>query len=321
METKLIAAEIATAAGVATIISHSMFPERIVDIIEYNISLRQSRTTPSSLVGTPERSRSPSSYKEGEHSVESKREKKEEVAQLMTPPPTATLSTSIPSSTSSISSTPIRPPHTMFTPSELPLRDLKSWTSHTLAPAGSVIIDAGAHHVLARRDSGGRLLPAGVAGILGTFASGQAVRILITKNRINSTVKIGVESEGKEPAPGMPIQRGSEASALDLAAQSATVIGVIASDVGAADSTPVRHMSGGRQLVEVGRGLANYNSDQIERIRGLKRSILRLNVSIDIVLSNLPHISANIEHVLGYADSEYVVENITIRIAPGAVVL
>ena len=71
-----------------------------------------------------------------------------------------------------------RPRHTLFRPSLTPLHDLKSWTKHALFPSGSVIIDAGAHRVLSRRDSGRRLLPAGVVGVVGAFASDQAVRIV-----------------------------------------------------------------------------------------------------------------------------------------------
>ena len=40
METKLIAAEIATAAGVSTVICSSKYPENIFGIIEYNDALR-----------------------------------------------------------------------------------------------------------------------------------------------------------------------------------------------------------------------------------------------------------------------------------------
>jgi len=47
-------------------------------------------------------------------------------------------------------------------------------------------------------------------------------------------------------------------------------------------------------FVEVGRGLANYNSAEIMKVRGAK--------------------SSQIRQLLGYADSEHVVENITIRI-------
>jgi len=58
------------------------------------------------------------------------------------------------------------------------------------------------------------------------------------------------------------------------------------------DSNPVDSW----QLVEVGRGLANYNSEQMNKVK-------RMN-------------SSSLSKVLGYADSDYVVENITIRIPP-----
>jgi len=50
------------------------------------------------------------------------------------------------------------------------------------------------------------------------------------------------------------------------------------------------------EIIEVGRGLANYNWAEIRKVKGLK--------------------SSYITQLLGYADSEYVVENITIRIPP-----
>ena len=128
METKLIAAEIATETGVTTIISNSKKPRVISEIIEYYNSLKSVPATPDESGGSS--------------------------------------SPALP-----------RPPHTVFEPSSNPLRDLKSWTSHTLFPSGTIIIDAGAHHVLSRRESGGRLLPAGVVDVIGAFASGQAVRI------------------------------------------------------------------------------------------------------------------------------------------------
>jgi glutamate 5-kinase len=64
-------------------------------------------------------------------------------------------------------------------------------------------------------------------------------------------------------------------------------------------------------VVEVGRGLANYNSAQISRVKGLNRwaqliSTVKPN-------SNHKRYSSYIPQLLGYADSEYVVENITIR--------
>jgi hypothetical protein len=79
METKLIAAEIATAAGVSTITTPSRHPASLFAILEY-----QGATSGSGSSGT----------------------------------------------------NPItRPLHTLFKPSATPLRDLKAWTRHTLAPA------------------------------------------------------------------------------------------------------------------------------------------------------------------------------------------
>ena len=122
METKLIAAEIATAAGVATIISNSAHPERIFEIIQYNTTLR-SRS--SSAPSTPH----------------------ETLSGRVSPAPET--AGSVESTASSLSENPNpRPLHTMFTPSQIPLRDLKTWTSHTLAPSGNVIVDSGAHLVL-----------------------------------------------------------------------------------------------------------------------------------------------------------------------------
>ncbi|KNZ79960.1 putative glutamate 5-kinase [Termitomyces sp. J132] len=201
METKIIAAEIATAAGVSTVILSSRKPENISNIIHYYD--RGSPKTPQDDLSS--------------HSKPSSRPDSANPSRSSSPTPL------------------IRPPHTVFTASPFPMRDLKSWTTHTLFPSGSVIIDAGAHHVLSRRESGGRLLAAGVTGIIGAFASGQAVRIVIRLLTMDD-------------------------------------------------------------VVEVGRGLANYNSAQILRVKGLN--------------------SSHLPQVLGYADSEYVVENISIRVPP-----
>ncbi|KIY48221.1 glutamate 5-kinase [Fistulina hepatica ATCC 64428] len=195
METKLIAADIATAAGTTTIITSSRDPTEVLRIIEcYNNGNFASS--------------------EGASSTDK-------------------------ADGASANSDALQPPlHTMFVPSPTPMNDLKAWTAHTLSPAGSVVVDAGAHRVLGRRSSGGRLLAAGVLGVIGTFASGQAVRIVVP-------------------------QEGATSYTYE-------------------------------NTVEVGRGLANYNWEQVSRVKGLNSSLL--------------------PDVLGYADSEYVVEHITIRV-------
>ncbi|KAE9395977.1 glutamate 5-kinase [Gymnopus androsaceus JB14] len=219
METKIIAAEIATGAGVTTIITSSKRPENMFAIIEYHNSLQKAPTTPTIAA-----------------------------AELLL------------EDSSSVPSTLTRPPHT-------------AWTSHTLFPAGAVVIDAGAHRVLSKRESGGRLLAAGVVGVMGAFASGQAVRVVIRRVEpdVMDTPNTASTQSSRAPSP-------SRRQLTKL-----TTTGSLSP-------------SADEDVIEVGRGLAMYNYAQILRVRGLN--------------------SSHLAQVLGYADSEYVVENITIRVPP-----
>lgn len=290
METKLIAAEIATAAGVATVICNSKHPERIFEIIEYN---NLTRPKVSSAPSTP---REPLSGRTSPVPGSSSKDEDEEDStgsQERTPAPQ---NRSLP---------PLRPPHTLFIPSPMPLRDLKSWTSHTLAPSGSVIIDHGAHLVLSRRDSGGRLLPAGVLGVRGSFAAGQAVRIVVRRRKAgalpveetdNTTKLAHATMAAYQYADGSPIMTQPSTPTLVPAASMTSSISTLehfphsvsslttASTINLqpqAPGTPEEDLYAhhdnekeedeGWELVEVGRGLTNYNSAQIRRVRGMKR--------------------------------------------------
>ena len=272
METKLIAAEIATAAGVTTVITSSKDPKSIFRILEYNNALRSGTSTPSRPI---------SGRSSPTHS--------DEADGISTP------------------ALPIeRPPHTLFKPSPTPLRDLKSWTSHTLHPSGTVIIDSGAHQVLSKRESGGRLLAAGVVGVRGAFASGQAVRIVVRRFQapleLDAAGKAQAERDaasaresylrGAETQPGTPVMTANES----LTSSVSTIDGMLGTSLvtlgeNEEEATPSAHakalpeedyvlMTGGRdesddwELEEVGRGLANYNSAQIARVKGLKRFVL-----------------------------------------------
>jgi glutamate 5-kinase len=248
METKLIAADIATAAGVTTIITSSRKPENIFGIIEYH-QLNSPKTF--SVPSTP---RQPSSD----------------------PAPISSLH---PTSEASRSSSPFvpRPPHTVFTASPTPLRDLKSWTSHTLFPSGSVIIDAGAHLVLSHRESGGRLLAAGVLGVIGAFASGQAVRICIRRGDhvTSSSHEAAREKYAKGlglTRPATPVMDSPDASPQMLQGNEDNVdrSTALGSDVMEADRNQEYTEA---DVIEVGRGLANYNSAQIARTKGLNRCV------------------------------------------------
>ncbi|TFY77110.1 hypothetical protein EWM64_g6898 [Hericium alpestre] len=208
-----------------------------------------------------------------------------------------------------------RPPHTLFTPSETPLRDVKAWTSHTLNPAGSVIIDAGAHKILAKRESGGRLLAAGVLGVRGHFASGQAVKIMVRRRPDGGVEDTDREAEHysigttttQPGTPNLMATASMSSSISSLGTLSCTASGTNLTSLGESgplgplpeDDTVVMEgedESEKWELEEVGRGLANYNWAQIAKVKGLN--------------------SSYIPQLLGYADTEYVVENITIRVPP-----
>ena len=233
METKLIAAEIATGAGVTTVITSSKHPSTIMDIIDYYTQLRF-QSVPSSGTASPV-------------------------------PKLQTIDMEHVNATLSLR----RPPHTVFKPSATPMRDLKAWTSHTLYPAGGVIIDSGAYAVLSRRESGGRLLPAGVLGVRGSFASGQAVRIL---------VRVLPEEVPGEQTPVLPDSRDFEnvVTSLSRSSSSASIVDDLASDAQTVTdddfhTTEKAEESDAWEVKEVGRGLANYNSVQISRVKGLNR--------------------------------------------------
>jgi len=263
METKLIAAEIATSAGVATVITSSKRPENIFHIIEY--ILASENNTP--LVQSPARSNG-----------------------SVTPPDPNPNNPPVP--------TILRPPHTLFLPSASPLSDMKAWTSHTLTPAGSVIVDSGAYRVLSRRDSGGRLLAAGVLAVQGSFASGQAVRILVRKHPVgfqnldiaasllDSRSPLVSPSTTRPSTPKLlPETPSSSISSIDQLSREASIVSITersqrvvlpptvqeleesspSNDTDATDSD--------WEHTEVGRGLANYNSVEIRKVRGCKRSV------------------------------------------------
>ncbi|KAL9122606.1 MAG: hypothetical protein Q9187_000838 [Circinaria calcarea] len=144
MSTKIVAARLATSAGVTTIITRSSKPGQIVNILNYVQALKQTS------------SNSPSG------------------------PPTPSTDDSLSYSISSLSLNSItKPPlHTRFLPDPNPIRDRSFWLLHGLAPHGTIYIDEGAHRALL--DKAG-LLPAGVVDVLGNFAQQEAVRLVVVK--------------------------------------------------------------------------------------------------------------------------------------------
>ncbi|WRT63919.1 glutamate 5-kinase [Kwoniella shivajii] len=313
MSTKLIAAELATAAGTTTVIMHSAKVNDIFSVI-------QNGAGPSRDISeTPH-------LEEG-------------------------------------------PLCTRFLRREEALKDRKWWIAHGLHAAGTIIIDEGAYRAIQRKESGGRLLPAGVIKVQGPFASHQAVKLIVRKRRRsihnnhnnmdkpeqqpNSTIS---RNSIDESIPSSPTPASASASTSRSTSTSnqmiSPIIKQLSSGSGLSNSTSIAGIGIGPQPdtpqlqpilslsssvasldplsksippspairginehsqlnttstlnnnkeddkvdsdweeIEIGKGLAQYNSVEIDRIKGMK--------------------SSNIETILGYSESEHVVDSIT----------
>lgn len=150
MSTKIVAARLATSAGVTTVITRSSNPGNIVNIVNYV----QARKAAAAAGGVH-----PETPSNAATSAE------------MTP-----LSSSM--SSLHVDALPIPPLHTRFLPDPLPIRDRSFWLLHGLAPHGTLYIDQGAHRALASKAG---LLPAGIVDVEGHFAQQEAVRLVVVK--------------------------------------------------------------------------------------------------------------------------------------------
>ncbi|KAH8588960.1 Aspartate/glutamate/uridylate kinase [Bisporella sp. PMI_857] len=157
MSTKIVAARLATSAGVTTIITRSSNPGNIANIIRY---LQSSPSSPGKTVESADGILDePLTRSIGELKIEEK---------------------------------PAAPLHTRFIPSESRIRDRYFWLLHGLAPHGAIYIDAGAHQALANKAG---LLPVGVVDVEGTFAQQEAIR-LVAVDRLSKPTASGKHWEG-----------------------------------------------------------------------------------------------------------------------------
>ncbi|KAL7007058.1 Glutamate 5-kinase [Cystobasidiomycetes sp. EMM_F5] len=322
METKLIAAELATGAGVATVITHGARPSAILDIVSQPAGISDQdylAKTPLHTVFLPQESvlsdrrwwvlfglkpRGRVIIDEGAYRAIAR-------------------TASLPSSSSSV-----------------PQRS-KQVDTH----GPSAQHDAQHRHRSASTDStgnGGRLLPAGVLAVEGVFAGGQAVTVVVRKRKRQEKVNAIASTSNLEAVPTS--QSSPPSAQMDEQPLSSSVASLrgatysvstpeqsrpsspiathqIADDASKAHEASTaaeqeqqhvrsssqrrkahqqhrhfekdHHDEGGTQWeeVEFGRGLANYNSLEIDRIKG--------------------HKSSEIESILGYIDAEHCVESIT----------
>ena len=147
MSTKLVAARLATSAGVMTVVTRASNPGNIYSIVNYTQALKQTPSEASTL----------STHEAG--------------APLPSP--------------MSNSGTFIKPPlHTRFLPGLDPIRDRSFWLLHGLAAHGTIFIDEGAHRALTRKAG---LLPVGVVDVEGNFGQQEAVRLVVVPRTTHAT--------------------------------------------------------------------------------------------------------------------------------------
>lgn len=276
MGTKIVAARLASSAGVTTIIASSAHPQYIFPIVSYTQSLglprNKSLTALSALsLSTPA---------------------------LSSP----TCSSPSPFDPANL---PIRPPHTRFSPSRHPIRDRSFWLLHGLAPHGTIYIDAGAHRALSNKAG---LLPVGIVDVAGTFGQQEAVRVVVVERITPVTPARSVAEEAEAAVDGAAAATMSAGDGLahtytqtpptgtpPTSTPLSAPITALPIHIHRRSSTPPPPLWRGTPL-EVGRALVNYSSAEISRIKGLH--------------------SDSVGEVLGYADSEYVAlrENVSLAV-------
>lgn len=170
-----------------------------------------------------------------------------------------------------------------------------------------------------RRESGGRLLPAGVIRVEGVFASHQAVRLIVRRKR-RSVLTSHVETDSHPPSPKLnpnsssttgstvsflslqattsessittypttpsiqpalslsssiasldPLNRSSNPASPGLQHQHATTMTTSGADLGVISEGVSVALDW--EEVEIGKGLAQYNSSEIDRVKGMKRCV------------------------------------------------
>ncbi|USW54439.1 Putative aspartate/glutamate/uridylate kinase, glutamate/acetylglutamate kinase, PUA [Septoria linicola] len=163
MSTKIVAARLATAAGVTTVITRSSKPGNISAIVRYAEAqknavrnMEQSGELPSSPKSAAAVAREaalhvlPITNGNGLHKADD---------------------TEIP---------PLPPLHTRFLPDPHPIRDRYFWLLHGLATHGTIYIDQGAYSALQSKNG---LLPVGVVDVEGHFGQHECVRIVVLPSR------------------------------------------------------------------------------------------------------------------------------------------
>ena len=151
MGTKIVAARLATAAGVTTVISRSSKPGNISAIVRYAEAQKSATRSMEGSGELPAR--------------EPQLQKRAIVNGASTP---------------RLDEPGLPPLHTRFLPNPQPIRDRYFWLLHGLATHGTIYIDGGAHSALTNKAG---LLPVGVVDVEGNFGQQECVRLQVLPTR------------------------------------------------------------------------------------------------------------------------------------------
>ncbi|CAO2652848.1 Nn.00g022590.m01.CDS01 [Neocucurbitaria sp. VM-36] len=271
MSTKIVAARLATSAGVTTIITKSSKPGNISAIIAHAEKQRKARSSSRNSVsnfqddGVPLSQAAALNLQSANHDLSASTGSLQDTQLARTPSPQ--------------SDEPV-PLHTRFLPISNPIRDRYFWILHGLAPHGTIYIDHGAWTALS--DKAG-LLPVGIVDVDGHFAQQEAVRIVVVKRLSRSSQKASIPSTNDQPLP-QPTTPSATAHAVHapIPVRHPLPHSVSSSQI----IQPPQYELHNPAPFEIGRAVVNYSAAEIRRIKGLH--------------------STQIHEALGYADSEYV---------------
>ncbi|KAK5111698.1 hypothetical protein LTR62_004804 [Meristemomyces frigidus] len=158
MGTKIVAARLATAAGVTTIITRSSKPGNIAAIVRH-----------------AEAHKSAVRSMEASGELPARPHAEPDLLRTAVTNGAAAAATNG-NSTPKLDEAGQPPLHTRFLPDPHPIRDRYFWLLHGLSPHGTLYIDAGAHAALQNKAG---LLPVGILDLSGAFAQSECVRLSI----------------------------------------------------------------------------------------------------------------------------------------------
>ncbi|CAN8097506.1 unnamed protein product [Discula destructiva] len=159
MSTKIVAARLATSAGVTTVITRASSPGNITKITQHI----QASRSPASILTKGHGDDISTAHHDDDNINEKENNALAQSMQHLDP--TAPAHEQVPL-------------HTRFLPSPVPIGDRSFWILHGLKPHGAIYIDAGCYRALLNKAG---LLPVGVVDVEGGFSGHECVRLLVVE--------------------------------------------------------------------------------------------------------------------------------------------